>query len=580
MPIPDARTRGGARKLTSLALLGAVLITTAFVYWAALSFPFVEWDDPLYLQRNDFVKLGLTWDNLRWAFTTNELANWHPLTWLSFMLDIEIGGLDARVAHATNVALHLLNTALLFWLLGRGTRRWFLAAVVAGLFALHPLRVESVAWVSERKGLLSTVFGLLAIGAYGAYARHGGAMRYAAIAALFACSLMAKPMLVTLPLLLVALDLWPLGRLERTPAAVTLRRIVLEKAPLLALSVVSAIVTWVVQRAGGSMRPGETLAWPERLAHATVAPVWYLAKAIAPLGLAPLYTHPYLPGGTPWAAWQVAGAAVLLVALSLAAWRARREHPYVLAGWAWYLVSLLPVIGIVQVGFQAYADRYTYVPLLGPLVAVVWLVADIVQRRSSQLRLARAGAMLAALAAIAALASMTITQIEVWRSSIAVFERVLALSPEDPTAHLKLGNVYKAAGDRERAYAHFAEAVRVHPRWFKARMNLGHALLERGELERAIPQFQAAAEDPRSQGKAHRYLGFTYWELGRAAEAEAALREAVRLDPADSPAWNGLGVVLEAQGRLDEALAAFEEASRVDPRAPAPQANVERLRSP
>jgi Flp pilus assembly protein TadD len=566
--------------LTPLALVGAVLVATAFVYADALSFPFVDWDDPLYVQRNEFVSRGLTWDNLRWAFTTNELANWHPLTWLSLMLDVEIGGVDARVAHATNIALHLLNTALVFWLLGRGTRRWVLAAVVAALFALHPLRVESVAWVSERKGLLSATFGLLAIGAYGAYARHGGAMRYAAIAALFACSLMAKPMLVTLPLLLVALDLWPLGRLDRTAPAATRRRIVVEKVPLLALSVVSALVTWFVQRAGGAMGPGEALAWPERLAHGVVTAVWYLAKSIAPSGLAPLYTHPNLPGGTPWAAWQVAGAAALLFALSGVAWRARREHPYLLAGWAWYLVSLLPVIGIVQVGFQAYADRYTYVPLLGPLVALVWLVADTVQRRSSPLHLARAGALLVTLAAIAALASMTTRQLEVWRSSTAVFERVLALSPEDPTAHLKLGNVYKAAGDRVRAYEHFAEAVRVHPRWFKPQMNLGHALLERGEAERAIEHFQAAAADPQSQGKGHRYLGFAYWQLGRAGEAEGALREAVRLDPEDAPSWNGLGVVLEARGRRDEALAAFEESARVDPRWPAPQANAARLRSP
>jgi Flp pilus assembly protein TadD len=550
----------------------ALWLGIALIYGQTLRFPYVEWDDPFYVARNPTVKQGLTGEGVAWAFTTRELANWHPLTWLSLMLDVQIAGPTAKGPHATNVLLHALNTLLLLVVLWRATGRWFASWIVAALFAWHPLHVESVAWISERKGLLSTFFGLLAIGAYVAYAKRGGAGRYVLVFLSFAASLLAKPMLMTLPFLLLLLDFWPLGRIDRSRRS----RILLEKAPLLLLSIGCVAVTFIAQQGGGAMRPGESLALPDRLANALVAPIWYLVKLPWPTNLAPLYTHPYLPGGAPWSPWVILGSAALLIAVSIVTVCAR-HHPYLRVGWLWYVISLAPTLGILQVGYQPFADRYSYVPLIGISMVLAWSVADgldALGRDRRWLRFAVAGG---AALPLVALGVAAWGQTATWRDSFALFERVVSVSPRDPLAHFKLGNLYRDERNPDRAMQEYREAIRIHPGFVKARMNLGHILLQQNRVEESIPHFLEAAKSPYSEGKAHRYLGFAYYSLGRSAEAIVYFREAVRLDPTDAHGYNALGAALEQTGARDEALEAYRTAAALDASWPVPKANASRL---
>jgi tetratricopeptide (TPR) repeat protein len=563
--------RAWVRFSSAAALVFAVLL----IYGQAIRFPFVEWDDPFYLSRNPTVKAGLTAGGVAWAFTTNELANWHPLTWLSLMLDVQLGGPDAALPHATNLLLHALNALLLLLVLARATGRWLPSWIVAALFAVHPLHVESVAWISERKGLLSTFFGLLAVAAYVGYAKRGGVRRYLLVSLCFAASLMAKPMLVTLPVLLLLLDRWPLCRFD-APTGPTRWRLFGEKLPLLALSAGSVALSLIAQEAGGAMRPGESLALSARLANATVACVWYLQKLFVPTNLAALYTHPYLPGGTPWSPTTVLASAALLLAISFVALRARRR-PYLLVGWLWYLISLTPTLGFVQLGYQPFADRYSYVPAIGICIALTWGVLDLLRAADGGRRWLRALVGAAAGFSLLVLGLAAWEQVATWRDSFTLFGRILAVSPQDPVAYFKLGNLYRDERNPDGALANYREAIRIHPGFVKAQINLGHELLKLHREAEAIPHFLEAAKSPYSEGKAHRYLGFAYYSLGHPAEAIPYFREAVRLDPDDAHGYNALGAVLEQTGANTEALEAYRKAASLDPAWAAPKASAARL---
>jgi hypothetical protein len=467
-----------ARRPPSRFVLALLLtVATLAVFAQVVGFEFVDYDDNLYVTANPYVKEGLTLAGVRWAFTTFAAANWHPLTWISLMLDWSIGGPGPRVFHLTNLILHLANVLLLFFVLDRMTGRRRPSAVTAALFAIHPLHVESVAWVAERKDVLSTLFMFLTLVAYAGFVERPGLVRRLAVVVLFALGLMAKPMLVTLPVLLLMLDAWPLRR--KRPW----RHLVLEKAPLFALSIATGAMTFVAQRQGGTV--GSLTLYPlgVRVANAVVATAAYLGKAIWPTRLAVFYPHP----GASLSAWMVAGSAVVLAALTLGAIHVRRSRPYLLFGWAWYLVTLAPVAGIVQVGWQARADRYTYIPLIGIFLGVVWAVSDHFAGRPALL-----GSL--ASASLVMLGIGAFVQAGYWRDSETLFRHALAVTDNNAVAHNNLGTALLRRGLQSEAGEHFAEAVRIDPSFADAHSNLGVALGRQGRIDEAILEFQRALD--------------------------------------------------------------------------------------
>ncbi len=545
-----------------LALLSAGIASLAIAAMApVLDNGFTNFDDGLYVSDNPHIRAGIRMESLRWALTTTRAANWHPLTWLSHMLDWELWGADPRGHHRTGLLLHAANAVLLFLLLDRATGRRGPSAFVAALFAAHPLHVESVAWAAERKDVLSALFWILSTAAYVAYARRGGAARLAAAAALLGLGLLAKPMLVTLPLTLLLLDFWPLGRFEEARAREVFPwRLLAEKTPLLALAAASALATLAAQRAAGAIGPADAYPLATRLANAAVSSVSYLRKAVWPSDLSPFY--PYPAGGPP--AWKTAAAIAVLAGVTALAIRLRRSRPYLLAGWLFYLVTLTPVLGLVQVGRQAMADRYTYVPLVGIFAMVAWTVADLLRHPRAGAAARRIVPALAVLL-LAAAAALSRAQSAVWRDSVSLFEHALAVTDENQVAHNNLALALAERGRTEEAAAHWREAIRIDPAGAKARVNLGGLLADQGRLEEASALLERAAEiDPRSSD-ARCNLGIVRSRQGRPREAVEALEAALRLDPASARAHNRLGIVLAEAGRIDEALVHFAAAAALEP---------------
>ena len=559
------RERGNAR--VWLIYLGLALVTLLAFEQVRLN-DFVAFDDEKYVTENAQVRAGLTRESVSWSVTTTHFNNWHPLTWLSHMLDVELYGLNAGGHHLTNLLLHLLNSLLLFGLLKRLTGHLWPSAFVAGLFALHPLRVEVVAWVSERKELLSTCFGLLSIWAYAGYARRGGFARYLLTALFLALGLMAKPMLVTLPLVLLLLDYWPLERMrlgasdERAGPQRSLIYLLLEKLPLFALSAASSVVTFIAQR--GSMEPALMVPMELRAANAVVSYVRYMGQVIWPSQLSILYTHPNLPGGTPWSAWQVAGAGLLLLLASALVLRAHRKR-YVLVGWLWYLATLLPVIGLVQVGEQAMADRYTYLPMIGLCIIVAWGARDLIARWASRRMWVRRLMFVSALAVLLACMAASWLQTRYWRDSAALFGRALQVNPTNPTAHYNQAVVLEAQGQRGQAIRHWSEALRLKPGFAKAYNNLGVMLVREGRVDEAVGHYRQALRIDLDYVDAHYNLANV---LGHREEFDGAIRhyrQALRVEPDHAEARFNLGSALVSQGRFDEAIPHYQELLRKNP---------------
>ena len=472
-----------------------LLLTAATwaVYAQTASFEFVGYDDPDYVTQNPHVQQGLTVEAVRWAFTSSHASNWHPLTWLSHMLDWQLFGAEPAGHHIVNVLIHTLNTLLLFGVLCYMTGRRWPSAVTAALFALHPLHVESVAWIAERKDVLSTAFWLGSMWTYAVYARHGGGLWYAGTAALLALGLTAKPMLVTLPLVLLLLDVWPLERI--TDAGSATRRFV-EKIPLLIIALTSSLVTFFVQRAAGAMADAQRVSLAPRAANAAVSYVRYLFKAVWPVDLAAFYPHPNLPGGQAWAHWQIAAALLLLIAITVWAVAARRSR-YALVGWLWYLVTLLPVIGLVQVGRQAMADRYTYVPLIGLFVIVAFGAADLVQRRKTKAAAWRAGVSIIGVIVLAVCAVRAWDQSGYWRKTVTLFEHAHAVTDGNFVAHLNLGKAHRMNGDYDKAIDQYKAALAIDGRSSLAHNNIGVAYGHQGRWDKAAEHFhQALSLDP------------------------------------------------------------------------------------
>jgi tetratricopeptide (TPR) repeat protein len=567
--VPQGKGASAARSVPAALWLSLALAASVVVVYAPVwQYDFVSWDDPQYVSENPHVLGGLSWQSLRWAFTTAHAGLWIPLTWISFMVDIDVYGAGAGGHHFTNVLLHLANTLLLFGLLHRMTGALGRSALVAALFAVHPLHVESVAWVTERKDVLSTVFGLLAVWGYVGYVKQPRVARYLGVVALFALSLTAKPMLVTLPFVLLLLDIWPLGRFPVFGDAgpgharptlwgqrAVLKRPLLEKVPLLLVAIACSVITVAVQRQAGAVSVLEALPLEARIENALVSYVVYVMNALWPAKLAGLY--PYHPLPVTW----VLASVVLLVGISVGVFLAFRRHPYLFVGWAWYLATLLPVIGLVQVGIQARADRFTYFPLLGVFIMVAWGVHELMARlRQRNVVLAAA-----ALSTSLVLAVTARAQVRHWRDSSTFWQHTVEVTRENARAHGNLGLVLAARGDQVGATAEYLEALRIRPELADVHNNLANSLVEQGRGVEAMAHYTEALHLDPDYLPAHNGLGALLDDQGRFEEAIVHYNEALRIEPGSAMAHNNLGVALVNQGRADEAVSHFVEAARIEP---------------
>ncbi|HXM36585.1 MAG TPA: tetratricopeptide repeat protein [Pyrinomonadaceae bacterium] len=555
-PIGSRRTRIGI-----CVLLVAV---TWLVFGQTLWHGFINYDDPVYVYENPVVKSGLTLHGIGWAFTHSHGFNWHPLTWISHMLDCQFYGLKAGGHHFTNVLLHTIAVLLLFVLLWQMTGALWRSGFVATVFAIHPSHVESVAWIAERKDVLSGVFFMLTLIAYVRYARDPSLGRYVTMLVLFACGLMAKPMLVTIPLILLLLDYWPLGRfaqsLPRESKAVRWR-LVLEKVPLLVLSFASCIATFIAQQ--GAMNSFEQLPLALRINNALVSCLTYIRQMIWPVNLTVYYPHPsyQLPF------WEIALAAALLVTITIVAAALPRKYPYLITGWLWYLVMLVPVIGVIQVGSQAHADRYTYLPQIGLCFAITWVVTDLSRSWPRRREILGAGAIMA----IAALALSAWHQTSFWRESESLWTRALAVNSNNDVAHSHLGNSALQKGRIDEAILHYQKALEISQNYKEtdrreAYYNLGYALLRKDKIDEAIANYRKALEGPfQYEPEAHSSLGDALLRKGQIDEAIVHFEKFVQLRPDHAEAYYNLGNALLQKGRMDDAVAHFEKALKLNP---------------
>jgi tetratricopeptide (TPR) repeat protein len=550
--------RGFNRRYQALFIGVFLMVLTAAVFWPVTGHDFVNYDDDQYVTENRQVRQGVTLQGVRWAFATFQAGNWHPLTWLSHMLDVTFYGLDPAGHHLTNLLIHGLNVLLLFVVLLRMTGGLWPSACVAALFALHPLHVESVAWVAERKDVLSTCCGLLAIAAHVRYAARPTGDRYLGVLCLFALSLMAKPMLVTLPVILLLLDYWPLGRLQLASGARrTVWPLLKEKFPLLLLSAASGAVTVLAQQQAGAIRTFDALSLWARVENALVAYVGYMGKTLWPDNLAVFYPHP----GSSLPPWQVAGAVLLLGGITVLVALAGNRRPYLFVGWSWYLVTLVPVIGLIQIGSQAVADRYTYVPLIGLFIMLAWGAAELTAGWRHQ----RAVLVVAAALLFPALMGITWLQVRVWRNSVTLFERALAVTTSNYIAHDHLGLALVRQGRVEEALPHYAEALRIKPNHVGTLTNLADAMVRQGRLDEAAGWYSDVLRLHPDDARTHNNLGNVYRAQGRWEEAVQQYREALRLQPDLGEPHNNLGMVYRQLGRLEEAVQEYREAIDIAP---------------
>jgi protein O-mannosyl-transferase len=604
------RSRRFAQVLLICLLLAAVLI----LYAPVASFKFV-YDDDLYVAKNHHVQEGLTLDGLKWSFTTFHAGNWHPLTWLSHMADVEIHRFDAGGHHGTNVLIHLAGTILLFMVMSAMTGALWASALVAAFFAVHPLHVESVAWVSERKDVLSGFFWILTMGAYVHYVRSPSILRYLLVLGSFCLGLLSKPMVVTLPFVLLLLDRWPLERYSgaatvfdkrvsssATPGRSAALRLLVEKIPLILLVIPSCIVTITAQESAGALLPLEKISVGERIANAAVSYMAYLGKAVWPVDLAVFYPHAGIPP-----VWEIAAASLLLVSISCVAVIKAREMPFLIVGWLWYLGTMVPVIGLVQVGSQSMADRYAYIPLIGLYIAAAW-GAKLLLEKHAGLKKPVTACFLIVLTGMLFLARH---QVMTWSNGITLFEHAIEVTTVNPVAHNNAGVAYMDRNDCGKAVPHFLKAIEQKNDYASAYSNLGvcaaranraeYALqcfaqailidpvftkprIERGLLWAGLQRYDDAKEDllqalridPTHDG-AHTNLGMIFVQQGRLSDAEGHFIEALRLNPRRAEVFNNLAFVRNQQGRLEEAVDCLQKALALAPGHPEIEKNLQIL---
>jgi len=553
--IPDSAVRSSSFRRDACICVFLALVTFA-LYWPVIGFEFNNYDDAQYITDNSQIHSGLTGENILWAFTTGRASNWHPLTWLSHMLDCQLYGLNPAGHHLTNLLFHIANTLLLFGLLRRMTGAVWRSAFVAALFALHPMHVESVAWVAERKDVLSAFFGLLTLWAWLTYIKAPSPRRYALSLLLFALALMSKPMLVTLPLLMLLLDFWPLHRAQPDKPLLGYQPLVKEKIPFFALTLISCIVTFLVQKAGGAVVLTNTISPEKRAANAVVAYARYLGKLLWPQNMAVIY--PY-PARLPW--WQVIGAALLLIAISIIVLRAAPRRPYLIVGWLWFIISLVPVIGLVQVGAQSMADRYTYLPAIGLFVMVAWYATE----RLAAWPPAKPLLSFAAGLALAGCFLVSMHQLPYWHDSIALFSHAIDVTTDNAVAHCNLGQALAAAGKPEEARDEYAKALNIDPSYVSAMVSMSSYYNLHGNYDEAISCLNAALNIRPDSDQAHYNLALAYSGQGKTAQAIAEYRAALQINPRHDKALVNLGATLAQQGNMTDAIALYQRAIEIAP---------------
>jgi len=546
----------------SLLLFAAVLAS----YSSIIHNQFLDYDDNEYITNNAHVKAGLTWANVQWAFSTSEEANWHPLTWLSHELDSELFGLNPVGHHVVNVLLHAVNAVLLFLLLQSATGFRWRSLMVAALFALHPINVESVAWAAERKNVLSMLFFLLALYAYGRYARRPGLGRYIAVAGFFVLSLLAKPQAITFPFLLLLWDYWPLDRIgardmptqagnaPRLPIA----RLLLEKLPLLFLSAASAVITMEAQKAGGAVKDLARFSLPLRLETTVISYARYLGKTFWPTKLVLPYPHPLKL----YPSWQVYAAVVLLLLITAIVLCARDKR-YLAVGWFWFLGSLVPMIGLVQVGEQAMADRYAYIPFLGLFLMTVWLIADWAADWNKSRQVPARWLAIPAVCCLLALACLTYRQVGYLHDTEALWRRALALTQDNYIAQGALAGVLHKQGKTEEAIEHIRAALAIRPDDWPANLILAAYEQSQGDTAAATARYQMVAlraSKPSQRAAAYNDLGTAYRQTGDLLRAKEAFEQSLRLVPSQPMLMVTLGLIAQKNGDLPEAVRQYSSA--------------------
>lgn len=525
---------------------------------------FINYDDDIYVYENRPVASGLSREGIAWAFTTTHASNWHPLTWISHMIDVELFGMDPGRHHLVNLIIHLLNVILLFWALLSMTSSLFKSGMTAALFAVHPLHVESVAWVAERKDVLCTAFWFLTILAYIFYTRRPGAGRYLPVMFAYALALMSKPMPVTLPFVLLLLDYWPLGRAASSvPPEVegvspvrtfSAARLVAEKVPLLVMAGFSGVITYSAQIKGGAVAE---IGFTARLMNIPLSYIGYIWKMILPRQMSIFYTHQ--GEGTSLPASFAALFLLVLISLLVFVWKKRR--PYMAVGWAWYLGTLVPVIGLVQVGGQAMADRYTYITLTGLFIMAVWGSSELAAGR----HYGRAALRVLAASVLLVLMIIARRQTGYWIDSEKLFSHAIEVTRDNYMAHHNLGVFYEERGEDLKAITQYGEALRIRPRLTQAHLNIGRLLAGNGKPEEAMSHYvQALSLEPQS-AKIHNDMGYFLEKEGKKDEAVSHYREAIRIDPEYSTAHYNLGFALISRGDVEGSVGHYREALRIDP---------------
>jgi tetratricopeptide (TPR) repeat protein len=547
-----------------LILIGLAVVTFA-IYAQVIGHQFITLDDDGYIKENAMVNRGVTLAGVAWAFTTFDQGNWHPLTWIAHMIDSQLFGMNAGGHLLVNALIHVANTLVVFWFLLRTTHGRWPSAVVAALFALHPLHVESVAWAAERKDTLSTFFGLLSLIAYVRYAAAPSMKRYVWTAITLALGLLAKPMLVTWPFVMLLLDYWPLRRFQRSKASSqwsVVRGLVVEKIPLFALVAASAVITSLAQSHGGTVRTFQEFPITLRLLNALASYANYVLLTFWPNDLAVYY--PYITADIP--AWQILCAAFLLIGITTLCFFQRKSRPYLVVGWLWFLGTLVPVIGIVQVGGQTMADRYFYIPSIGLFIVIAFGLADIAKTR----RVAPSLSAAVASGILLALAILTNAQIHRWRDSFTLFKHTLAVTPPNLMIEVNLGSALSRSGLHDEAGAHFEKALEMIPPHYDSLLydtllNMGITRFYQNRLPEAIEYCQSALHVRPDAPKAHDLLGMALAMQGQGEAALDEIRHAAELAPNDADIQKDLGVTLARLGRIPESIDHFHEALRLNP---------------
>jgi len=549
---------GKRRAVLSLLLL----LFTLAVYNPAAHDGFVTFDDPVYITSNTQVQSGLNWNTVKWAFRSTEGANWFPMTWLSHALDCQLFHANPSGHHYTSVILHAFSVILLFLLLDIATEMFWRAWMVAALFALHPINVESVAWLSERKSVLCTLFFLLTLLSYSWYSRQPNLKRYGLVALMFALALASKPMAVTLPFVLLLLDYWPLRRVAVGAKGDqrTWTRLILEKLPLLLLSAASCIVTMIVQKAGGAIH--SNYPFRDRALNAIVSYTAYLRKAVWPNDLAAFYPHPQHPPSY----WKMALAVLVLLAVSYAVATFRSKR-YLVVGWLWFLGTLVPVIGLVQVGEQAMADRYAYIPFIGLFVATVWAMGDLIAHK----RIPTAYVVMASALTISGLSARTHVQVGYWKDTITLWTHAIEVTENNDMAHDSLGAELIDQGRIREAATHFEAAAAANPKDAFSQLDLGVCEKRQGHLEAAMQRYQAAlrlSSEPSLRATAFGNIGSVYRATGDYAKARESYESALAMIPNNKFAYIGLGIIAQKTGDYAGAVEFYSKAVKVEPSGP------------